>query len=112
MLYVIDEHDNVATALADLKPGQTRMAGARTGVIELLQAVPFGHKAALSDIAAGDDVVKYSTTIARATRDIKKGNWVHTHNCESLCDPRTGNFDEETDEVDDMRYVPRKIYEK
>ena len=39
-----------------------------------------GHKYALSDIGCGENVIKYGNPIGRATRDIKCGEWVHTHN--------------------------------
>ena len=39
-----------------------------------------GHKYALRDISAGEDIVKYGNPIGHATCDIKKGEHVHTHN--------------------------------
>ena len=39
-----------------------------------------GHKVALCDIASGDNVIKYGFAIGHATRDIKKGERVHTDN--------------------------------
>ena len=39
-----------------------------------------GHKYALRDIAAGEDIIKYGNPIGHATVDIKKGEHVHTHN--------------------------------
>ncbi len=37
-----------------------------------------GHKVALKDIPAGEIVIKYGFSIGKATRDIKKGERVHT----------------------------------
>lgn len=48
--------------------------------------IPAGHKFALCDIAQGDYVIKYGEIIGRATTDIKKGEWVHTHNVRSHLD--------------------------
>ncbi|MBR3864655.1 MAG: altronate dehydratase [Clostridia bacterium] len=48
--------------------------------------VPAGHKFALCDINKGDYVIKYGEIIGRATADIKKGEWVHTHNVKSHLD--------------------------
>ena len=45
--------------------------------------IPASHKIALADIAAGAEIIKYGETVALSTRDIKKGEWVHTHNLES-----------------------------
>ena len=42
--------------------------------------IPAGHKFALKDIKRGEYVIKYGEIIGRATEDIKKGEWVHTHN--------------------------------
>ena len=42
--------------------------------------VPRGHKVALRDIAAGEQVHKYGQSIGVATRDIAAGDHVHTHN--------------------------------
>ena len=39
-----------------------------------------GHKVALRDIAAGENVIKYGFPIGHATRNIKKGERVHTDN--------------------------------
>ena len=39
-----------------------------------------GHKYALCDIKAGENVIKYGCPIGHATVDIKKGEHVHTHN--------------------------------
>ena len=48
--------------------------------------IPAGHKFALRDIAQGETVIKYGQIIGRATCDIKKGDWVHTHNVKSHLD--------------------------
>lgn len=39
-----------------------------------------GHKYALCDIAAGENIIKYGNPIGHATVDIKKGEHVHSHN--------------------------------
>ena len=39
-----------------------------------------GHKYALCDIAAGENIIKYGNPIGHATCDIKAGEHVHTHN--------------------------------
>ena len=45
-----------------------------------------GHKYALSDIRAGENVIKYGSPIGHAIADIKKGEHVHTHNVKTnLC---------------------------
>lgn len=44
------------------------------------QDVPIGHKIALSDLKAGDTVIKYGQDIGRMVADTPKGMHVHTHN--------------------------------
>ena len=48
--------------------------------------IPAGHKYALCDIKKGETVIKYGQIIGRATKDITKGEWVHTHNVKSHLD--------------------------
>ncbi len=48
--------------------------------------IPAGHKFALRDIPEGEYVIKYGEIIGRATKDIKEGEWVHTHNVKSHLD--------------------------
>lgn len=54
--------DNVAVALTD--QGE----------------IPAGHKKALRDIPKGQPVIKYGQPIGVASRDIRAGEWVHSHN--------------------------------
>ncbi len=79
---VLHEVDNVATSLGMLERG-TVVNLPDAGPLTVLDAVPFGHKLALSDIEPGGDIVKYGQVIGRATRRIERGEWVHTHNVES-----------------------------
>lgn len=60
----IHEKDNVAVVL---EPAEGAQAGR-------------GHKVALTDIKAGEHIIKYGFAIGHATQDIKAGEWVHTHN--------------------------------
>lgn len=48
--------------------------------LTVLDDVPRGHKIALTDVPEGTNVVKYGFAIGRATKPIKRGEWVHTHN--------------------------------
>lgn len=65
---IINEKDNVGITL--------------TGVND----IPAGHKVALKDINKGEFVIKYGEVIGRASKDIKKGDWVHTDNLKSHLD--------------------------
>ena len=76
--------DTVGVAVVDLKKGQSltgwNMTSDSTQRLKATQAVPLGHKIALGEIAKGDEVVKYDEAIGCATKVIKKGQHVHTHN--------------------------------
>ena len=50
--------------------------------------IPAGHKFALKDIKKGEYVIKYGEIIGRATQNIQKGEWVHTHNVKSHLDEK------------------------
>ncbi|WP_251329696.1 UxaA family hydrolase [Haloplanus pelagicus] len=78
----MDDRDDVATALADLSAGRNLDVGENT--VTLAEDVPFGHKLALRPLGAGDEIVKYGEVIGVASADIDAGEWVHTHNCESM----------------------------
>jgi len=51
-----------------------------TITIQALEAVPLGHKLALTDIASGETIFKYGNDIGRSITDIPKGGYVHVHN--------------------------------
>lgn len=74
----INKKDNVAVALRPLSMGETLCVEGRK--IDLGEDIPQGHKFALSDIPAGQEVVKYGFRIGYAKADIKEGGWVHVHN--------------------------------
>lgn len=78
--------DTVATALRRLAPGERArvIVGATEAVVELRDAVPFGHKFALRDMPAGDRVIKYGETIGLTNAAIGRGKHVHLHNVEGL----------------------------
>ena len=78
---VLDQRDNVATALTDLGPGETVSLGG--AVVEIRQAIPRGHKFAIRPIPRGAEVVKYGQPMGRATADIAAGHHVHVHNLAS-----------------------------
>lgn len=80
----IHENDNVAVALKPLKKGATVNVGNIS--ITLSDDIEQGHKFALCDIENGDYVIKYANPIGTATKDIKEGAWVHTHNLRTNLD--------------------------
>lgn len=71
---IINPLDNVAVALCDLKKGEKHCG------VTVAEDIAKGHKFALFDIKAGENIIKYGNPIARSTRDIAGGTHVHTHN--------------------------------
>ena len=83
---VVNEKDNVATALEEL-PAGTR-ARTRRGedilTFRIRQLIPYGHKFSLIPIEPGDKVMKYGEVIGEATQRIEVGDHVHVQNVVSL----------------------------
>ena len=81
----INEKDNVVVALQTLPEGTVisvpAAEGAQTAyVVSAGQEIPAGHKMAICDIPEGGEVIKYGYRIGIAKTEIRKGDWVHTHN--------------------------------
>ena len=51
-----------------------------TITVTALDAIPLGHKLALTDLAEGDTVIKYGHDIGKAIAEIGKGRHAHVHN--------------------------------
>ncbi len=78
----ITTRDNVAVALKPLAAGERVTDGAVT--LTLRDDIPAGHKAALTDLRAGEPVIKYGYPIGSAKADIPAGSHVHVHNLRTL----------------------------
>jgi altronate dehydratase small subunit len=82
---VINDKDNVATALEDLKEG-ARVDLVIQGKVEkitLVSPIPMGHKFALRDVEQGGRVIKYGEPIGQSKARIARGEHVHVHNVTS-----------------------------
>lgn len=73
--------DTVLTALDDLDRGRRFTVDRRS--VELVEAVPFGHKFSIERIDEGEEIVKYGAVVGRASEPIVPGARVHVHNVES-----------------------------
>ena len=71
---ILNGNDNVAVALRPMRAGRTA-AG-----LSIKDDVPRYHKFALCDIPCGGGVIKYGHCIGTASRNIYRGEWVHTFN--------------------------------
>ncbi len=79
---VINEKDNVATALQGLNAGtevSVEFQG-RVQKVMLLSDIPMGHKFAWKDMEEGEAVIKYGEPIGQTTAKITRGEHVHVHN--------------------------------
>lgn len=75
---VVNEKDNVATTLRNFKKGE------KIASIILQEEIKSGHKFALKDIKKDEIIIKYAEAIAKASCDIKAGEWVHIHNTSGI----------------------------
>ena len=83
----IDGKDNVATTTSDVKKGEEVEVLSPQGEV-ILRAKPveniiFGHKISLKNIKTRENIIKYGEILGVASRPIRLGEWVHTHNLES-----------------------------
>jgi (2R)-sulfolactate sulfo-lyase subunit alpha len=78
------ESDTVGVMTVDVKKGQTlsgwNMATDETLAAKAAEDIPLGHKIALAAAPKGEPIIKYDESIGVASRPIKKGQHVHTHN--------------------------------
>jgi altronate dehydratase small subunit len=83
---IMDAKDNVAVAIRELTEGEHLRIAVPDGTMReviTVEAIPFGHKFATTDIAEGDQVIKYGERIGRATQAIRAGAHTHIHNVTS-----------------------------
>ena len=83
----INPKDNVATALGEIAMGAEADVMSEDGSLDRVKAldrIPIAHKMALTEIAVGENIIKYGESIGAATRDIRPGEHVHVANVKSL----------------------------
>ena len=108
---IIDESDNVVVAIHELEPGADvvyPLPGGGEGRITCADPIPLFHKIARTDIKKGEKVIKYGEYIGVATRDIRCGEHVHTHNCASSDDLRDADAREVCAVKDPAAKAPAK----
>lgn len=76
---LLERDDDVAIAKEPLLPG-TQLLLADGSVIRVSQMVPPGHKVALRDVPIDGRVMRYGQLIGFASKEIKKGQHIHTQN--------------------------------
>jgi len=82
---IVDEKDNVAIALTDIAKGGTAVL--KEGRILVTKTdIPFSHKILLEDLSEGEEIIKYGEVIGKASTQLMQGEWIHSHNMESIGD--------------------------
>ncbi len=78
----INDGDNCAVLLADVKKGEMVQVRTLTGTVHLAarQDIAMGHKIALVSLGVDQPIVKYGEEIGRAGAAIEAGGWIHLHN--------------------------------
>jgi len=83
----VNDADNVATLFSNEGRAGTQVEirdkKGESFVMALENDIPYGHKLALADIAAGSDIIKYGESLGMATKAISPGEHVHVHNLDS-----------------------------
>lgn len=96
-LFKIHPADNVAVALSEIK------AGYRENGITALEDIPVGHKILLTDLKAGEKVIKYGCPIGHISENSAAGSLVHLHNLKTdLSEKQSYSF------LGGKKYTPEK----
>ena len=78
LLIRISPADNAAVAPAFIPSGTVCSLDGEE--ITVRSDIPFGHKVAITDIAEGQNVIKYGYPIGHASVPVSKGSHIHSHN--------------------------------
>lgn len=88
----INPLDNVAVALVDLTAGESCIINQNLSVV-ISENISRGHKFAITEIKAHENIIKYGSPIGHALSNIKSGAWVHNHNIKTnLSDVNDYNY--------------------
>ena len=77
---LVNKDDNVICAIENIEKGEMAYVALIDEGVVANEFIKQGHKIARRDIAKGEPVIKYGTTVGLAKCDIHKGDWVHDHN--------------------------------
>ena len=80
---LMDEKDNVVTCVEEIPAGGTVVYqdGDRECTVKAEETIPYCHKIALQDLAAGEEVLKYGESLGKLIAPVAKGH------CE--CQPKS-----------------------
>ncbi len=80
--------DNVAVAVIEGLAAGTKAFGVvtendTTFEVDVRHDIPIGHKVALTDLKAGDTLIKYGQDVGKLVADAAEGEHVHVHNAKT-----------------------------
>lgn len=102
----VNEADNVAIALQELKQGTE----ATPGVIAQ-QDIPQAHKVTLVDLAQGEQVIRYGVTLGTVKKDTPAGSWIDEDSLDLPEPPGLDRLAWGTRIVEDLPTPPRTTWE-
>ncbi len=76
---LVNPKDNIAVAIKEIKAGEA-VLGIGDAEVRANEDIPRNHKVAIAEIAENEPVLKYGERIGFASRAIRSGDWIHTHN--------------------------------
>jgi altronate hydrolase len=76
---LINPKDNIAVAIQEIQAGEA-VTGIGDRRVLANEDIMRNHKVALAGIAEGEPVLKYGERIGFASKPIRAGDWVHSHN--------------------------------
>ncbi len=83
---LMDDKDNVVTCVRDINKGEDIIYRHGDVICSLVaqENIPYCHKAALTDITKGAEIIKYGESLGKTTANISRGSWVADHNLVSV----------------------------
>lgn len=76
---LVNPKDNIAVAIREIKAGEP-VTGIGDREVRANEDIMRNHKVAILEVAENEPVFKYGEKIGFASRTIRAGDWVHTHN--------------------------------
>jgi hypothetical protein len=76
---LVNPKDNIAVAIKEIKAGET-VTGIGDLELQTNEDILRNHKVAIAEVAENEPVLKYGERIGYASRPIRAGDWVHSHN--------------------------------
>ena len=76
---LVNPKDNIAVAIKEIKAGET-ITGIGDLELKANEDIMRNHKVAIAEVAENEPVFKYGERIGFASKPIRAGDWVHSHN--------------------------------